>query len=278
MGDVHRQSHICEVEAVAEADERQADNVVAHELLEVLARLLHAQHEDNGLLGPVGGLEQVVELEDGLVCLVREVGVHAGSVEIPDGGAAHDIHAPRAGEGEVDGGVHLFHEASLLAPVLDAPVASQGPQELLHDELAGEGQDDGVEGDKGEIPGPLAIVRDGVRVGVGRNGQLVAEEDEVVDGVGLGGIDGVKAEEDGDKHGGQDAGVLDGIVGRPLRQATCLASLGLAFRGAADAVSRVGFLCSGGGRVSELRSILFPGGPSGAVVLAESCSGGACLP
>jgi hypothetical protein len=42
MGDVHGQTHVGKVEAVAQADEGQADDVMADQLLEVLARLLHA--------------------------------------------------------------------------------------------------------------------------------------------------------------------------------------------------------------------------------------------
>lgn len=240
MGDVHGQSNVGEVEAVAEADEGQGDEVVADELLVVLARPLHAEDEHNGLLGPVGGLEEIVELEDGLVGLVREALVEARGVEVPDGRPAHDIHAPGAGAGKVGGRVHLLHEAGLFPLGLEAGEARQGPQQLLHDELAGEGQHDDVEGDEGDVPEALAIMRRGVRVGAGGDGQLVTEEDEVVDGVGLGGVQGVEAAEDEEQEGGQGPRVLEGVVGRPLRQAPRLASLGLAFRGRRGAVFRVG--------------------------------------
>lgn len=126
VGDVDGQAHVGEVETVAQGNEGQADNVVADQLLKVLAGLLQAQQQDYGLLGPVGGLEQVVELEDGLVGHVREVLVHAGGVEVPDGGAAHDVHAGRAQDAEVKGRVGLLHEARLLALGADVVVAGEG--------------------------------------------------------------------------------------------------------------------------------------------------------
>ena len=158
MGDVHSQTHIRKVEAVAEPDERQADDVVGDELLEVLAGLLHAEQDDDGLLGPVGGLEQVVELEDGLVGLVGEVLVHAGRVEVPDGRAAHDVHAGGAQHPEVDGRVHLLHEAGLLAARLEAAPPREGAQQLLHDELPRERQHHRVEGHERHVPQPLAVL------------------------------------------------------------------------------------------------------------------------
>lgn len=229
MRDVHSHPHVGEMEAIAEADERQADKMVAHKLLEILARSLHAEDENDGLLCPVRGLEKVVELENVFVRHVREALVHSGGVEVPHGCPAHDIHAPGAAESEVCGGVHLFHEAGLFALGLDAGVTGQGLQQLLHDELARERQDDNVEGDKGKVPRPLAILRGSSLGRALRDGQLVAEEDEVVDRVRLGWIQGVEAAEDGQQKGGQCPCVLDGIVGGLLGEAACLASLGRAF-------------------------------------------------
>ena len=170
VGDVDGQAHVGEVEAVAQADQRQADNVVANKLLEVLARLLHAEQHDDGLLGPVGGLEEVVELEDGLVGSVRVRLVQTDRVKVPDGGPAHDIHAPGARAAKVDGRVQLLHEAGLLGPRPKPCLLGQRAQELLHDEFAGEGQDDGVEGHEGDVPETLAIM--GELVGAG-DGELV---------------------------------------------------------------------------------------------------------
>jgi len=127
VGDVDGQAHIGEMEAVAQANEGQTDDVVANQLLDVLSRLLHAQKQHDGLLGPVGRLEEVVELEDGVVGLVREVLVHGARVEVPHGGAAHDVHARGAQEAKVERRVHLLHEAGLLAARSQPSPAGQGP-------------------------------------------------------------------------------------------------------------------------------------------------------
>ena len=95
VGYVHGQTNVGEVEAVAQRYERQADNVMAHKLLEVLAWLFHAQQQDDSLLRPVSGLEEVVELEDALERLVREALVEAARVKVPHGRPAHDEHACR---------------------------------------------------------------------------------------------------------------------------------------------------------------------------------------
>lgn len=63
-----------------------------------------------------------------------------------------------------------------------------------------------------------------------------------MDEVGLGWIDRVEAAKDEQQQGWQSPSVLDSIVGRPLSQASCLASLGLAFRGRRRAILRVGSL------------------------------------
>lgn len=160
MGDVDRKADVGEVEAVAQADQSQADNVVANQLLEVLPGLLHSQEKHDGLLRPVGGLEEVIELETGLMGLVREVLVHARGVEVPDGRAAHNVHTNGSHESKVQGRVHLLHVPSLLSARLEAGPARHGAQNLLHDELAGEGEDDGVEGHQGNIPETLAVLRD----------------------------------------------------------------------------------------------------------------------
>lgn len=63
-----------------------------------------------------------------------------------------------------------------------------------------------------------------------------------MDGVGLGGVQGVEAAEDEEQKGGQGPCVLDGVASRPLRQTSCLASLGLAFRGRRGGFFGVGAL------------------------------------
>lgn len=239
VGGVDGDANVGKVEAVAEADEGQADNVVADELLVVLARLLHAQDEDEGLLGPVGGLEEVVELDDGLVGLVGEVLVHAAGVEVPNGRAAHDVQAGRAEKEEVDGRVRLLHEASLLGAA-QAGASRKGPQELLHDKLAGKGEHNGVECDKGNVPFALAIVDEllGVRLR-----QRVREEDEVVQNVGRGRVEGVPGQEEEDNDGREDKGAADEQLSHARDDAAGATALG----------ALLGRNGCGGGGVAEIR-------------------------
>ena len=57
VGDVNSNPHLRKVKAVAQSDESKGDNMVEHQLFEVLSRLLQLQHEDDGLLRPIGGLQ-----------------------------------------------------------------------------------------------------------------------------------------------------------------------------------------------------------------------------
>ena len=75
----------------------------------------------------------------------------------------------------------------------------------MHDEFAGEGEDDSVEGHEGDVPEALAIL--GKLVGAG-DGELVGEEDEVADWVAVGWVDREEEEEDADEGEGEDPGVL----------------------------------------------------------------------
>lgn len=236
VGNVHGQANVGKVEAVAQRYERQADNVVAHELLEVLARLLHAQQQHDGLLRPVSGLEEVVELEDALERLVREALVEAARVKVPHGRPAHDVHARRPQHAKVDGRVHLLHVAGLLAARLEPGAPRHGPQDLLHDELARKGQDDRVKGDKGNVPQPLSVVRR--LVDRGRR-QLVREEDEVVDRVALARVERVQRQEDDQDEGRQRPRVLEGKVFGAAERRARLSPLGEALCGLAWCRARV---------------------------------------
>lgn len=188
MGNVDGNAHVGEVEAVRQADESQGDDVVTDQLLEVLAGLFHTQDKDNRLLSPVRGLEEIVELEAGVVRLVGEALVHAVSVEVPDGSAAHGIQTPGSEEGKVQSRVDLLHESSLLT-LAEASAAGQRSKNLLHDELAGKGEDNGIEGNKGEVEFALAVLD--AAVIVEDIGHLVGEENAIVQGIRLGRVDSI---------------------------------------------------------------------------------------
>ena len=218
VGNVDSQANVGKVETVAETDQGERDNVMADQLLEVLAGLLHAEHQHNGLLGPVRRLEQVVKLEVGLMRPVGRVFVHAAGVEEPDGGPRHDEHASRAEDAKVECRVHLLHESCLLGTRAEAEVAGERAQQLLHDQLARKGQNNDVEDDKGNVPETLAVLRRGAGRGVGRQRQAVGEEDEVVDRVGLVGRDGIAGQEGEDDGQGQRPGVAHGVLLNAARQ------------------------------------------------------------
>jgi hypothetical protein len=57
MRDVHCNAHVGKVEAVAEPDQADGDDVVRNELAEILPRLLEHQKQHDELLCPVAGLQ-----------------------------------------------------------------------------------------------------------------------------------------------------------------------------------------------------------------------------
>jgi hypothetical protein len=146
------------MEPVAQPNKRKRNDMVQNQLLEVLARLLQLQHQNDSLLRPVRRLQQVVGLEVGLVSAVWESFVHASCVEVPDGRARHDPESKWSENSKVHGRVCLLHEASLFSTALDSSADGQGQDQTLHAELAGEGEDDGVESDEREILLALAIL------------------------------------------------------------------------------------------------------------------------
>lgn len=226
VSNVHGNAHVRKMEAVAQPNQRQRHDMVRHQLLEVLARLLKAQQHHDALLRPVRRLEQVIKLEDGLVRAVRKGLVHAGRVKVPHGAAAHDVDARRAHAAEVERRVHLLGEALLLAAVLDAVEAAQRDQHLLHHQLARKRQHNRVKGHKGHVPEALAVVHGQRRVEVGeRVGLLVREEDEAADGIRGGWVDGVGGGEEGQQDQGGDPGVLEGEAGEAAEQRAGLSSL-----------------------------------------------------
>lgn len=83
------------MEAITQPDQGQSDDMMQHQLLEILPRLLQHEQQDQTLLSPVTGLKQVVCLEQAFMRLMREVLKHGSCVEIPHRGAAHDIQTER---------------------------------------------------------------------------------------------------------------------------------------------------------------------------------------
>ena len=104
----------------------------------------------------------------------------------------------------------------MLVSATDACVECKGADEALHEELAREAEDDGVEGDKGNVVRALAVhggaifIRGRVeRVSVPRR-QGVGEEKRFVNGIGFGRVDGVGREDNQDEDERIDPGVFEG--------------------------------------------------------------------
>ena len=150
---------------IAQPNQTQRHHMVQHQLFIILPRRLQLQQQHQPLLQPIRRLQQIIRLKPRVVRPVREPLVHAGDIEIPDRRAAHDVQPQGPEEEEVHGGVELLHEAVLLRALADAAGDCYRADEALHEELAREGEDDGVEGHEGEVFGPLAILCDGADVG-----------------------------------------------------------------------------------------------------------------
>lgn len=89
---------------------------------------------------------------------MREAFVHSRGVEIPHRCSAHNIQPEWSVYSEIHGGVKLLHEPGLLGPRLDATADRNRPDEALHEELAREREDDGIEADEGKVASTFAIL------------------------------------------------------------------------------------------------------------------------
>lgn len=159
MRNVHGESHVRKMKPVAKPNERNGDDVVCNELLEIFSGFLQLQEKHDGLLRPVGCLHQVISLEIALVSAMGKVNKHCRCVKIPYWTAAHDEKAVRAKESKVNCSVRLFHEARLFSLGLDPTRDGPWTEESLHNEFPCEGQNDHVEADKGEVTAAFAILR-----------------------------------------------------------------------------------------------------------------------
>lgn len=84
---------------------------------------------------------------------------HSRRIKIPKWTPRHHVQAERPKDGKVHGSVHLLHKSALLVSASNATPESQWPDETLHEKLTREAEDDGIEGDEGDVVGTLAIHR-----------------------------------------------------------------------------------------------------------------------
>ena len=159
MRDVDCNAHVCEVEAVAQPNKCKRDNMMANKLFEVLPRLLQPQQEDDGLLGPVTRLQQIVGFEGSFLRSMWESLKLSRRIDIPKWTPRHHVQGEWPKEGKVHGSVHLLHKSALLVSASNATPESQWPDEALHEKLTREAENDGIEGDEGDVVGTLAIHR-----------------------------------------------------------------------------------------------------------------------
>jgi hypothetical protein len=224
-GDVDSDSHISEMEAITQPDQSKSDDMMQHQLFEILSRLFQHEQQHNSLLSPITRLQKIVSLKDSLVGAMREALKHGICVEVPDGRATHDVQAKGTEDGKVHGCVELLHESCLFCFSHNAQTDSQRADHALHEEFAGEAQDDGVESNKGEISLALAILDWLTSRGVER----VGEEDAIVEGVRGRGVDGVESEDQEHENQGIEPCVSQRDADITSEETASFAALGCAW-------------------------------------------------
>lgn len=157
MSHVNDESHPGKMEAVAQANQRHRDDVMADELFEILSGLLQLQHEHDGLLAPKRSLQKVVRLEKGLMIAMRKILEKGGRPDIPDRGLTHDVESQGSQDGGIYGHVHLLQKAGLLGSALNLIMNRQRSEENLHQKLADEREDDNIKGEKSKISRSLSV-------------------------------------------------------------------------------------------------------------------------
>lgn len=95
---------------------------------------------------------------------------HSRRIEVPHRCPIHDIQAVGPEDRKVDGCIDLFHEAGLLGAGADPRVNGERADDSLHEEFAGKGENNDIEGHEGDVTGTFAILSQaaGAADGVGR--------------------------------------------------------------------------------------------------------------
>lgn len=185
MCDIDCDPHMREMEPVTQCNQRQGYYMMQDQFLEILSRLLQLEHEYDGLLTPVAGLQQVVCLEYSLVLAMWKSLKHGSRVKIPQGTPGHDVQAERPKDGEIYGCVDLFHKPSLLCSLSDPKPGRHGSYQPLHQKLPRKAQHNHVERDKGYVSLALAVH---VRAAGIVRAKRVGEEDGSMKGILFAGI------------------------------------------------------------------------------------------
>jgi len=178
MRDVHRNPHVRKMKPVAQPNQADSNNMMRNQLLKVLPRLLQHKQQHNRLLRPVTRLEQIVRLDNRLVCAMWETLIHPNRIEVPHRRATHDPDTKRPVQRKIQRRVRLLHEPALFIPVLDPKLDRNRANESLHAELAREAQHDDVEADESKVAPAFAVVNwaIGVCADVGGDERVVACE------------------------------------------------------------------------------------------------------
>lgn len=151
MSDIHRDTHVGEVETVAQENQGQGDNMVKYQLFEIFPRLLQQEQQHNCLLAPITGLEQVVCLEDTHMLSMWESLEHGACIKVPQRALRHHIYSKRAENCHVNRSIYLFHESVLLRLALEPGLDGNWSEYSLHGEFSSEAEDDGVIRNEDEI-------------------------------------------------------------------------------------------------------------------------------
>lgn len=157
MSDIHCETDVGEMKPVAQGNQSQGNNMVSHKLLEILPRLFQHQEENNGLLRPVAGLEEVIGLEQAVVLSVRVPFKHGRRIEVPDIRPAHHVQTKRSEDSEVHRSIYLLHEPGCFPLGRDPTVHGERTNHPLHNDLARKGEHNGVKRDESNVLWTLPI-------------------------------------------------------------------------------------------------------------------------
>jgi hypothetical protein len=84
MRNVYCKTDSGKMEAVTQPNQSHCDEMMRNKFLEIFSRLLQHQQQNNHLLSPVTGLQEVVGFEEAVVALMRKSIIKGGCIKKPN--------------------------------------------------------------------------------------------------------------------------------------------------------------------------------------------------